>query len=218
MRLTEFASPQHCCCALFWIFTQWNVQGTFSWVFYIPVNASCAYIYLSCPEEERSITEKLLWYKLVRFYGLPSPLRIYIPFKIIFLWPIDHHSAGYLTECIASYTGTLLQVVDTIHPRHAPVWTLAWGQLFRTMKVWAERVCGPKPTGSCCSRTPRNEDVVYFRDQPACVTGTANTDTASAITPPAGVPQAPTTGAGAGSSFVANHGTCRVNRFMLRYI
>ena len=31
-----------------------------------------------------------------------------IPFNRIFLWSIDHNSAGYLTESIASYTEILL--------------------------------------------------------------------------------------------------------------
>ena len=38
----------------------WNVQGTFSWMFYIPMSALRAYFYLSCPEVERSITENAL--------------------------------------------------------------------------------------------------------------------------------------------------------------
>ena len=44
----------------------------------------------------------LLWYKLARFYGLFSSLRIF-RFRTIFLWIIDHDSAGYLTELIAGY-------------------------------------------------------------------------------------------------------------------
>ena len=55
-----------------------------------------------------SLPRTLLWYKLARFYGIICYTQN-IPFKRIFLWPIDHDSAGYLTESIASYTDTVLQ-------------------------------------------------------------------------------------------------------------
>ena len=38
----------------------WNIQGTFSWILYVPMSAYRAYFYLSCPEEERSISENAL--------------------------------------------------------------------------------------------------------------------------------------------------------------
>ena len=51
--------------------------------------------------------------------------------------------------------------------------------------------------------------ILHFRDQPAYVTGTGTAGNTSATAPPTAVPQAPTTGAGTGSSFWANHTSCR---------
>ena len=61
VRLTEFASPQHCCCALFWTFS----YGTYKkrspiCSMFIRAFLGACYIYISCPEEERSITENTL--------------------------------------------------------------------------------------------------------------------------------------------------------------
>ena len=38
----------------------WKVQGTFSWMFYVPMSAQRDCFYLFCPEEERPITENAL--------------------------------------------------------------------------------------------------------------------------------------------------------------
>ena len=60
----------------------------------------------------------------------------------------------------------------------------------------ADRVCGPDPTGTCCSHAPSNNHAVFFRDKPVHGTGTGTTGTPSATPPPpTAVPQASTTGA-----------------------
>ena len=56
VRLTEFAFPPALRLLSLLDLQLWNVQGTFSEMFYILImGAQGAYIYLSCPEEERSI-------------------------------------------------------------------------------------------------------------------------------------------------------------------
>ena len=54
-------------------------------MFYIPVSTNCAYFYLSCPEEERSISENAL---VVQTSYILRVIRFTqnIPFEGTFLW------------------------------------------------------------------------------------------------------------------------------------
>ena len=76
VKLTEFASPRHCCCALFWTFTYGTYKersprcSIFPWA----PNALTS-IYLV--QRNVPLPRTLLWYKLARFYGLSAPLRIF---------------------------------------------------------------------------------------------------------------------------------------------
>ena len=78
VKLTEFASPQHCCCALFWTFTYGTYKersprcSTFPWA----LNALTS-IYLVQRKNAPLLPRTLLWYRQARFYGSSAPLRIF---------------------------------------------------------------------------------------------------------------------------------------------
>ena len=61
VRLTEFASPQRCCCALFWTFFYgiYKERSPRCSIFLWALKALTS-IYLSCPKEKRSLTENTL--------------------------------------------------------------------------------------------------------------------------------------------------------------
>ena len=78
VRLTEFAFPQHCCCALFWAF----FYGTYKersprCSIFLRVLKALTSIY-RIQRKNVLLPRTLLSYKLARFYGygLSSPLRI----------------------------------------------------------------------------------------------------------------------------------------------
>ena len=76
-RLTEFASPRHCCCALFWTFlyATYKERSPRCSIFPWALNALTS-IYL-VQGGNVPLPRTLLWYKLARFYGLSAPLRIF---------------------------------------------------------------------------------------------------------------------------------------------
>ena len=109
VKLTEFASPQHCCCALFWTFTYGTYKersprcSIFPWA---PHSLTSIYV---VQRRNGPLPRTLLWYKLARFYGSSAPLRIFRSWESSLMLSTNHDSADYLTESIASCTDILLQ-------------------------------------------------------------------------------------------------------------
>ena len=77
VKLTEFASPQHCYCALFWTFT----YGTYTErsprcsIFPRALNALTS-VYL-VQNKNVLLSRMLLCYNVARFNGLSAPPRIF---------------------------------------------------------------------------------------------------------------------------------------------
>ena len=87
--------------------------------------------------------------------------------------------------------------MNTIHPQQIPVWkpVPAWRQPLHPPTQWAERACGPDPTGTCCCRAS-SEDHFFFRGLPRLpLTGTGTSTPAVAQAPkiPAASPESPAT-------------------------
>ena len=88
-----------------------------------------------------------------------------------------------------------------IHPQHAQAWAPAWRKLLRSISGGRTGL-RPRPHRYVLLPRPQQRQRRLFP-------GPARLRHRSATTPPAAVPQDPTTGADTSGRFVANHGTCR---------
>ena len=115
-----------------------------------------------------------------------------------------------LTEaCLKPSNAKMITSIGGYHPP-----TTRTGMVDTSMEATATpHQRGPNESAACSRASSDGHAVGCFREQFAYVDGTGTTGT-TFTTPTA--PKVPTTGDGTGSTFVANHETCRVSLY--RYL
>ena len=96
---------------------------------------------------------------------------------IFFVSFFDHHFIAGGTLNTTLPTGNAWKQYQTPELSHTVWWIpftgngnpfgLQHGGNSCTPSQWAERVCGPNPTDTCCCRASSDDHVVFLRDHPA---------------------------------------------------
>ena len=84
----------------------WNVRGTFSWMFYVPIMLNALSSIYLVQRKNVPLPRTLLWYKLARFYGLSAPFRIF---------RLRESSCGQWTITLRAILPNLLPAILTLY-------------------------------------------------------------------------------------------------------